>query len=112
MGFREKGGFIGEHDRSTGEPLPDHISAKWEDLEQLVSGLLTTNEKLLNSNLDAVLTATVIAFGFVFIHPFEDGNGRIHRYLIHHGMKRPWQLRADHRSPRYTTRLSDLPVVR
>jgi Fic family protein len=84
MGFREKGGFIGEHDRSTGAPLPDHISAKWEDLEQLVSGLLTTNEKLLNSNLDAVLTATVIAFGFVFIHPFEDGNGRIHRYLIHH----------------------------
>jgi Fic family protein len=84
MGFREKGGFIGEHDRSSGEPMPDHISAKWEDLEQLVSGLLTTNDKLLNSNLDAVLTATVIAFGFVFVHPFEDGNGRIHRYLIHH----------------------------
>jgi Fic family protein len=84
MGFREKGGFIGEHDRSSGEPLPDHISAKWEDLDKLVTGLLNTNEKLLNSNLDAVLTATMIAFGFVFIHPFEDGNGRIHRYLIHH----------------------------
>lgn len=84
MGFREKGGFIGEHDRTSGEPIPDHISAKWEDLDQLVSGLLTTNEKLLNSNLDAILTATVIAFGFVFVHPFEDGNGRIHRYLIHH----------------------------
>jgi len=26
----------------------------------------------------------MIAFGFVFIHPFTDGNGRIHRYLIHH----------------------------
>jgi len=26
----------------------------------------------------------MIAFGFVFIHPFADGNGRIHRYLIHH----------------------------
>ena len=86
MGFREKGGFIGEHDRSSGEPIPEHISAKWEDLNQLVSGLITTNEKLLNSNLDAVLTATVIAFGFVFIHPFEDGNGRIHRYLIHHAL--------------------------
>jgi hypothetical protein len=84
MGFREKGGFIGEHDRTSGEPIPNHISAKWEDLDQLVSGLLTTNEKLLNSSLDAVLTATVIAFGFVFVHPFEDGNGRIHRYLIHH----------------------------
>jgi hypothetical protein len=31
-----------------------------------------------------VLTATLIAFGFVFIHPFEEGNGRIHRYLFHH----------------------------
>lgn len=26
----------------------------------------------------------MLAFGFVFVHPFEDGNGRIHRYLIHH----------------------------
>ena len=84
MGYREKGGFIGEHDRSSGTPMPDHISAKWNDLDSLISGLLSTNQKLLNSDLDAVLTATVIAFGFVFIHPFEDGNGRIHRYLIHH----------------------------
>lgn len=29
------------------------------------------------------IRAAVIAFGFVFIHPFEDGNGRIHRFLIH-----------------------------
>ena len=33
---------------------------------------------------DAVVAATLVAFGFVFLHPFEDGNGRIHRYLIHH----------------------------
>ncbi|HIP51694.1 MAG TPA: hypothetical protein EYG94_06355 [Campylobacterales bacterium] len=26
----------------------------------------------------------MIAFSFVYIHPLEDGNGRIHRYLIHH----------------------------
>ncbi len=26
----------------------------------------------------------VVGFGFVFLHPFEDGNGRLHRYLIHH----------------------------
>ncbi len=31
-----------------------------------------------------MLSAAKIAFGFVFIHPFEDGNGRIHRYLINH----------------------------
>ncbi len=29
------------------------------------------------------IRAAVISFGFVFIHPFEDGNGRLHRFLIH-----------------------------
>jgi Fic family protein len=28
------------------------------------------------------------AFAFVFVHPFEDGNGRIHRFLIHHVLSR------------------------
>jgi hypothetical protein len=84
MGFRKKGGFVGEHDRNTGEPLPEHISAKWQDIESLIKGLIGTNNLLIKSDFDAVLAAAIIAFGFVFIHPFEDGNGRIHRYLIHH----------------------------
>lgn len=84
MGFRKKGGFVGEHDRTTGEPIPDHISARWQDLDSLMRGLIETNQLLLGADMDAVLAAASIAFGFVFIHPFEDGNGRIHRYLIHH----------------------------
>ena len=84
MGYREKGGFVGEHDRLSAEPIPEHISAKWQDLEQLMSGLLETNKILSENDIDAVISASIIAFGFVFIHPFEDGNGRIHRYLIHH----------------------------
>lgn len=84
MGFREKGGFVGEHDRITGQPMPEHISAKWQDLPKLVNGLIDTNTLLVNNDIDAVVSAAIIAFGFVFIHPFEDGNGRIHRYLIHH----------------------------
>ena len=36
------------------------------------------------SELDSVIAAAILAFGFVYVHPFEDGNGRIHRYLIHH----------------------------
>jgi hypothetical protein len=36
------------------------------------------------TKLDPVLQATAIAFGFVYIHPLADGNGRLHRCLIHH----------------------------
>lgn len=84
MGYRKEGGFVGEHERLSGEPIPEHISAKADDLENLMQGLLATNIKLQESEIDAVVCAAIIAFGFVFIHPFEDGNGRIHRYLIHH----------------------------
>nr|WP_315243333.1 Fic family protein [uncultured Flavobacterium sp.] len=84
MGFRKEGGFVGEHERITGEPIPEHISAKHEDIEKLIDGLIATYKKLEENDFDAVLAAAGIAFGFVFIHPYVDGNGRIHRYLIHH----------------------------
>jgi Fic family protein len=38
----------------------------------------------LPEGVDPVVAAAVAAFGFVFIHPFDDGNGRIHRFLVHH----------------------------
>jgi hypothetical protein len=84
LGLRTKGGFVGEHDRQTGEPIPEHISARWQDLEILLNGLIETSTLLEKSQFYPVLTASNIAFGFVFMHPFVDGNGRIHRYLIHH----------------------------
>jgi Fic/DOC family len=28
--------------------------------------------------------AGCLSFGFVYIHPFEDGNGRLHRLMLHH----------------------------
>lgn len=83
-GYRTQGGFIGEHERSTGFPLPEHISARSEDLFKLMDGLIATNQLLKESDYNPILAAAAIAFGFVFIHPFEDGNGRVHRYLIHH----------------------------
>ena len=84
MGYRVEGGFIGSHDRSTNMPIPGHISAKHQDLDTLMEGLIETASVLKDSDFPPVLAATLIAFGFVFIHPFEDGNGRLHRYLLHH----------------------------
>ena len=84
MGIRQQQGFIGDRDRATQEPIPDHISAKFEDLDTLMAGWIQTQKVLTQSRMDPVLVAAKIAFGFVFIHPFIDGNGRLHRYIIHH----------------------------
>ena len=83
LGLREQGGFVGEHDRDTRMPLPDHISARPDDLHSLIEGMAAFDRGPA-LGLDAVIAAAVLAFGFVYAHPFEDGNGRIHRYLIHH----------------------------
>ncbi|GAA4295285.1 Fic family protein [Nibribacter koreensis] len=84
LGYRTAGGFVGEHDRHTGEPLPDHVSARWQDIEPLMEGLLESIKLLEARQYHPVLAAAQLAFGLVFIHPFVDGNGRLHRYLIHH----------------------------
>jgi Fic family protein len=83
LGLRQEGGFVGEHERESRMPLPDHISARHEDLPSLIDGMAVFDRGPARG-LDAVVAAAVLAFGFVYVHPFEDGNGRIHRYLIHH----------------------------
>jgi len=83
LGFRTEGGFVGDYDRATRLPLPEHISARPEDLNRLVSGMIAFDSGS-GRSLDPVIAAAILAFGFVYIHPFEDGNGRVHRYLIHH----------------------------
>jgi|SRR5262245_10538002 len=87
LGLRNGGGFVGDHDRDTRMPLPDHISARPEDLGSLVNGMAEF-DRTAAERLDPVIAAAALAFGFVFVHPFEDGNGRIHRYLIHHVLAR------------------------
>jgi Fic family protein len=36
--------------------------------------------------IDPLIAAAVVSFGFVFIHPFMDGNGRLSRFLFHHAL--------------------------
>ncbi len=88
LGLRTEGGFVGESDRSTGEPIPDHISAKPDDLLALVEGMVAFDDRCSAGGSDPVIAAAVLAFGFVYIHPFVDGNGRLHRWLIHHVLAR------------------------
>jgi len=87
LGLRQEGGFVGEHDRQTRMPLPHHISARPDDLPSLINGVVAF-DRAASHKMDPVLAAAVLAFGFIYIHPFEDGNGRLHRYLIHHVLAR------------------------
>jgi len=84
LGLRDAGGFVGLHDRLTRAPIPDHVGARPDDLDGLVRGVIDYVDRTVNRGSDAVAAAAAAAFGFVYIHPFEDGNGRIHRWLLHH----------------------------
>lgn len=83
IGYRKEGVFLGERDYDN-NPIPEFIGAKHEDVHNLMDGLIRCNHTLQKSTLDPVLHAAAIAFGFVYIHPLVDGNGRMHRCLIHH----------------------------
>ena len=82
IGLRLDGVFLGERDHQ-GDPIPEFIGARPTDLADLMSGSLEANDRMRDDGLDPVLQAAATAFGFVYVHPFQDGNGRVHRCLIH-----------------------------
>ncbi len=86
-GVRDGMVFVGRRDRSE-DPLPEFIPAKPEDIALLLEGLLAANQLMINAKVDPVVQAAAIAFGFVYIHAFFDGNGRIHRCMIHNILAR------------------------
>jgi hypothetical protein len=55
------------------------------DLPRLMQAWLETARLLATSeNVPPIAAAALVAWSFVYFHPFEDGNGRVHRFLIHH----------------------------
>ena len=82
-GLRPDGVFLGDRDHS-GNPLPEFIGARQTDIVDLLTGLLSANTRMRENKVDPVLQAAATAFGLVYIHPFQDGNGRMHRCVIHH----------------------------
>jgi hypothetical protein len=59
-----------------------------EDVPSLMDGWMRMVARVEKEQVDAVCASALTGFGFVFVHPFEDGNGRIHRFLIHHSLAR------------------------
>ena len=63
----------------------DFVPPRPENVRDIMTGLVQFSEivRANPQNLDPIIAASILAFGFVFIHPFMDGNGRLHRFLIH-----------------------------
>ncbi len=64
-------------------PNAMHISARPDDLPSLAESMIVFAHDPAHK-LDPVIATAVLAFGFVYVRPFEYGNGRMHRYLMHH----------------------------
>jgi Fic family protein len=81
--WRDFQNFVGETVGGYREKV-HFICPKPGDVSDLMEGWMGLVRRLHDPAVDPVVAATLVAFTFVFIHPFEDGNGRIHRFLIHH----------------------------
>jgi hypothetical protein len=84
--FRHRQNWLGAYHRN--REIVDFVPPRPEDVLALTRGLCGYSKRgrdaaKAGGAIDPVIHAAAVAFGFVFIHPFMDGNGRLHRYLIH-----------------------------
>lgn len=86
-GYRSSQNYVGQTLASYREQV-HFVSPKPGDLDELMAGWIACNERLAAAAMDPVVQAAVLGFGFVYLHPFDDGNGRLHRYLIHQVLSR------------------------
>ncbi len=80
--YRSSQNYVGQT-VSFQHEIMHYICPKPEDIHDLMAGLLRAHGRMAEGGVPPVMHAAAIAYGFVFLHPFEDGNGRIHRFLIH-----------------------------
>jgi len=83
-GVRRSPVFVGEVDGF--HEVVHYIAPHWDDAPQLLSGLRDCAERTTGSS--ALVRAAVLSFGFVYIHPMSDGNGRISRFLVNDVLRR------------------------
>lgn len=81
--WRDHQSFVGETIGGYREQV-HFICPRPEDISGLMQSWTKLTQRVVGAEVDAIVAAAVCAFAFVFIHPFDDGNGRIHRFLLHH----------------------------
>ncbi|MBD5803192.1 Fic family protein [Aromatoleum evansii] len=65
-------------------PAPDLLTSLMPAFMAMANGL--------SKQIDPIVAASVESFGFVFLHPYMDGNGRLSRFQFHHALCQSGQL--------------------
>ncbi len=81
QGFRAVQNYVGQ---STAYGADDRVHYACPAPEMVAGMMVALAEcESRSRGLPPILRAAVLAWSFVFVHPYEDGNGRIHRFIIH-----------------------------
>ena len=83
-GFRKIQNYVGQQ-RGLKEMRVHYVCPPPDLIDRLIRGLAVCATEV---EILPVVKAALLSFAFVLIHPFEDGNGRLHRFLIHDTLAR------------------------
>ena len=84
FGLRQSPVFVGEVVRF--QEVVHYVAPPADELSRMLNGLIVFWQRTVGQ--PAVMRSAVLAFGFVYIHPLADGNGRLHRFLINDVLRR------------------------
>lgn len=84
FGIRQSPVFVGEVVRY--QEVVHYVAPVAEDVPTMLEGLRAFLER--TQGQSPVMRSAVASFGFVYIHPLADGNGRVHRFLINDVLRR------------------------
>lgn len=84
LGVRRSPVFVGQ--ATLRDDIVHYIGPHFSALDGMLDGLRAFEQA--TRGQEALARAAAIAFGFVYLHPMSDGNGRIHRFLINDTLQR------------------------
>lgn len=87
-GLRRSPVYVGHTARY--QAVVDYIAPHWDDTAAMLLGLACFLERTRGGA--SIVRAAVASFGFVYVHPMADGNGRISRFLINDVLRRDGQV--------------------
>lgn len=95
-GLRRSPVLVGETAR-LGEERVHYIGPHWDDVPSILAGLREVLRR--TAGVSPVARAALVSFGFVYLHPMIDGNGRISRFLVNDVLRRDGALPAPYIVP-------------